>query len=374
MNIAIVHDYLMQIGGAERVLRALLQLYPKAICHIPVFNHRLLRSQFAGVEVVPSFLQHLAHAYTYKLLLGLYPIAIEAYDFRHYDVVLSSSSSFAKGAITTPDTIHINYCHTPARFVWRYHDYINEQEIAFPLRFLARCLIGRLRNWDYIAAQRVDYFIANSHNVARRIQKYYHRASTVIYPPVDVERFHPNESAIGNYYLVVSRLLGYKRVDLAIEACNRLKAPLLVIGEGPDLRRLSRLAGPKTKFIGYATDSEVARAMAHCRALLLPGEEDFGITPLEAMASGRPVIAFGRGGSVETVFPGLTGIHFYEQTVESLVASLHEFEKMDFDPKRLRSWAEQFDISEFKCKIHRFVEGHLTPVAAKPAIGDGKEQ
>ncbi len=358
MRIAIVHDYLMQIGGAERVLRALLQLYPDAVCYIPVFNHRLLKSQFDGIDVVPSFLQHFAHRFTYKLMLGLYPVAIEAYDLRHYDVVISSSSSFAKGVITTPDTIHINYCHTPSRFIWRYHDYLNEQDMSFQQRIIARSLIGRLRNWDYIAAQRVDYYIANSHNVSRRIQKHYHRTATVIYPPVEVERFHPEEANQGEYYLIVSRLLRYKRVDLAIAACKQLNVPLIVIGDGPDMRRLRRMAGPKTKFLGYVTDTEVTKAMAHCRALLLPGEEDFGITSLEAMASGRAVIAYGRGGALETVTPGLTGLLFYEQAVDSMVECMQEFEKVDFDSRRLRAWAQRFDVSEFKRQIKSFVEDH----------------
>ena len=236
--------------------------------------------------------------------MPFYPAAFEHFDFRWFNVVVSSSSSFAKGVITEPETCHICYCHTPSRFAWRYHEYISQGDYGRNVRNTLPFLVHWLRAWDVSAASRVDYFVANSYNVARRIQKYYNRSSEVLYPPVDTKRFYVKQNPAADYFLVVSRLLPYKRVDLAVEACTRLGVRLKVVGTGPELARLKAKAGPTIEFLGRAPDGQVEELLADCRAFLFPGEEDFGITPLEAMASGRPVVAFRAGGAVESVVEG----------------------------------------------------------------------
>lgn len=355
MKIAIVHDYLMQMGGAERVVLALHALYPHAPLYTSVYDPALVRAYFPRAEIRASFLQRVVGPRTYKFALTFYPAAFESFDLRGFDVVLSSSSSFAKGVITPPETCHVSYCHTPARFAWRHHEYIGEKNLSLPSRFVIRSALKKLRMWDLMASYRVDFFLANSANVARRIQTYYRRDSAVIEPPVEITRFRLNAEP-GDFYLVVSRLLRYKRVDLAVEACNRLRRPLIVIGSGPEAKRLRQLAGPTVRLLGQCSDEEVAAHMAACRALIFPGEEDFGITPLEAMASGRPVIAYGAGGARETVLPGVTGLHFAQPDPDSLADALCRFEKQTFDRRALREWAEQFRVPRFQQRIERFVE------------------
>lgn len=280
---------------------------------------------------------------------------------QEYDLVLSSSSSFAKGVITPPETCHVCYCHTPSRFAWRQHEYLSQSRRARLLSPLLLGMLGRLRSWDYESAQRPDYFIANSHNVARRIRKYYRReTAAVIPPPVETSKYAPvSPQEVGAHFLVVSRLVGYKRIDLAIDACNRLHLPLRVVGIGPDLAGLQRKAGPTVQFLGRLSDGEVAAQYARCRALIFPGEEDFGLTPIECMASGRPVVAYGAGGALETVVDGDTGVLFCEQTADSLAAALDTVARLPFSPAALQAHAAGFDLTVFHDRMRRFLDEAL---------------
>jgi glycosyltransferase involved in cell wall biosynthesis len=361
MRTAIVHDFLAQAGGAERVVEQFMQVFPNAPIYTSVFDPNSTLPCFANKDVRTSFLQKwlIARRALHKLALPYYPAAFEEFDLSAYDLVLSSSSSFAKGVITGPQTCHVCYCHTPARFAWRYHEYVGRSLSGKLLTPFLRRVMRELRAWDVEVSQRVDYFIVNSENIANRVRKYYRREpDAVIYPPVDTRKYEPVcPSQVGDYFLVVSRMVGYKRVDLAIEACNRLQVPLHIVGGGPEWSALHRIAGPTIRFLGYLSDAETANEYAHCRAMILPGEEDFGITPLEAMASGRPVIAFGAGGALETVVDGQTGLFFREQHIDSLCAALKSLDPFSFEPALLRAHAMRFDTAVFIEKIREFTEG-----------------
>ena len=356
---ALVHDYLAQAGGAERVVAALHALFPAAPLYTSVYDPKATLSCFSEMDVRTSFLQRslLSSRRFHKLALGLYPLAFEQFDLSGYGLVISSSSAFAKGVITGPETCHICYCHTPARFAWREHDYLLQSRLTRLLAPWICGIISGLRQRDFDSAQRVDSFVANSHNIAGRIRKYYRReVDAVIYPPVETGRFTaaPAEE-IGEHFLVVSRLVGYKRIDLAIEACNRLQVPLRVVGTGPEGRALRHLAGPTVQFLGRLTDAQVAHEYARCRALIFPGEEDFGLTPVECMASGRPVVAYGRGGALETVTAGKTGVFFGEQTPEAVMEALQAVMALQIVPEVLQAEAFKFDTSVFAQKMTAFV-------------------
>ncbi len=356
---ALVHDYLAQSGGAERVVVALHALFPSAPLYTSVYDAKATLACFSEMDVRTSFLQRslLSSRRFHKFALGLYPLAFEQFDLTSYALVISSSSSFAKGVITNPETCHICYCHTPARFAWRQHDYLQQSRVTRLLAPWMRGMISDLRRRDFDSAQRVDYFVANSHNVAGRIRKYYRReVEAVIYPPVETQRFTPAPAEeIGEHFLVVSRLVGYKRIDLAIEACNRLQVPLHIVGAGPEGRALRRLAGPTIRFLGRLPDAQVAQEYARCRALIFPGEEDFGLTPVECMASGRPVVAYGRGGALETVTAGKTGVFFEEQTPEAVMEALQAVATMRVVPELLQAEAFRFDTSVFAQRMRDFV-------------------
>ena len=360
---ALIHDYLAQAGGAERVVAALHDLFPAAPLYTSVYDSKATLPCFSKMDVRTSFLQRslLSSRRFHKFALGLYPLAFEQFDLTDYALVISSSSSFAKGVITGSETCHICYCHTPARFAWRQHEYLQQSRLTRLLTPWMRSMISYLRVRDFDSAQRVDFFVANSYNVAGRIRKYYRReADAVIYPPVETQRFSPAPAdEVGDHYLVVSRLVGYKRIDLAIEACNRLRLPLRVAGTGPEHRSLRRLAGPTIQFLGHLSDAEVAYEYARCRALIFPGEEDFGLTPVECMASGRPVVAFGRGGALETVTAGKTGVFFAEQTVEAVMRALEEVAVMPVHVELLQAEAFRFDTSVFARQISEFVNRAL---------------
>jgi len=360
---ALIHDYLAQAGGAERVVAALHDLFPAAPLYTSVYDSKATLPCFSKMDVRTSFLQRslLSSRRFHKFALGLYPLAFEQFDLTDYALVISSSSSFAKGVITGPETCHVCYCHTPARFAWRQHEYLTQSRLTRLLTPWMRGMISYLRVRDFDSAQRVDYFVANSHNVARRIRKYYRReADAVIYPPVETQRFRPAPAQeIGDHYLVVSRLVGYKRIDLAIEACNRLQVPLRVAGTGPEHRSLRRLAGPTIQFLGRLSDAQVAHEYARCRALIFPGEEDFGLTPVECMASGRPVVAYGRGGALETVTAGKTGVFFEEQTPEAVMRALLEVAEMPVHSETLQAEAFRFDTSVFARQMSAFVNRAL---------------
>ncbi|WP_052888190.1 glycosyltransferase [Thermogemmatispora carboxidivorans] len=360
MRVALVHDYLNQMGGAERVVLALHELFPDAPLYTSIFDPKRVDPAFRRMDIRTSFMQQFplvtSHHQPY---LPFYSYAMESLDLRGYDLVLSSSSAFAKGVITRPETLHICYCHTPMRWCWNYEEYVEREQLGRLARSLLPFLVSRLRLWDQVTAARVDHFIANSPVVAERIRKYYRREAVVIPPPVDASRFKFEPQARGDYFLIVSRLVPYKRIDLAIEACNALRLPLVIIGKGRDLPRLQRLAGPTIRFAGQLSDAEVLDYFAHCRALLFPGEEDFGITPLEAQASGRPVIAYGAGGALASVIEGVTGVFFREQTVESLAAVLATFDERAFDPYTIREHALEFDKPRFQRRMLQFIEAKL---------------
>ena len=355
MKTALVHDYLAQAGGAERVAAAFHTLFPAAPLYTSVYDPAATLPDFAGMDIRTSFLQRwpFSSRRFHKLALPYYPSAFERFSFTGYDLVLSSSSSFAKGVITPPETCHICYCHTPSRFVWRQQEYLAQTRSARAGAALISAVVNSMRSWDVESAQRVDYFVANSYNVARRIRKFYRRdVAAVIYPPVETAKFAPvRPSEVGEHFLVVSRLINYKRLDLAVEACTRLNLPLRIVGIGPDLAALRRIAGPTIQFLGRLSDQQVARELAQCRALIFPGEEDFGITPVECMASGRPVVAYGAGGALETILDGKTGLFFSEQTVDSLAAALGKIALCTFDPAALQAQAFCFDTSVFKTQI-----------------------
>jgi glycosyltransferase involved in cell wall biosynthesis len=289
-----------------------------------------------------------------QLFFPLYPLAFESLNLDGYDVVLSNKSGFCHGVITPPETVHICYCLTPTRYVWRYHDYARRESIGGLARVALQPALTALRMWDRLAADRVDRFIAISNEVQQRIHKYYRRDSTVIYPPVDTERFTPAPSH-DDYYLSVGRLVPYKRVDLAVQACTQLGLPLKVAGKGRDMARLQAMAGPTVEFLGYVPDEELGELMARCRAFLFPGAEDFGITPIQAMAAGRPVIAYAYGGALDTVIEGLSGTLFYEQSVGALSEALEGFRPERYDPARTRAHSEQYDTSVFRLRMTEYV-------------------
>ncbi len=360
MKVAIVHDYLTQAGGAERVAATLHGLFPESLLYTSVYDPKATLAYFDDVDVATSFLQRwpLSSQRMHKFALPLYPTAFEHFDLNGYDLVVSSSSSFAKGVITPPQTCHVCYCHTPARFAWRQHEYLSQSRRGRLVSLLLRNMLGRLRSWDIESAQRPDYYVANSYNVAQRIRKYYRRdVAAVIPPPIETERYAPAPpSEVGSHFLIVSRLVGYKRIDLAVQACSQLGLPLRIVGTGPDLAGLKRIAGPTVEFLGRLPDAAVAREFARCRALIFPGEEDFGMTPLECMASGRPVVAFGAGGALETVCDGKTGVLFQSQTAEALAAALAAVSGMEFSPEALQSYAAGFGVKVFEARMMRFLE------------------
>lgn len=357
MRIALVHDYLVQDGGAERVLRAFQETWPEAPTYALLFDPKRMSPHFRLKDVRTSFLQRVPFATrAYKWLMPAMPVATESYDLSNYDVVLSSTSAFAKGVLTRPDTLHVCYCHTPTRYLWSdTHDYLRDAGVPWILRGAAQSALSAIRTWDRLAADRVDRFIANSETVRRRIAKYYRRESDVINPPVDVSAFRLGRGE-GGYWLAGGRLVGYKRFDLIVQAFNRLGLPLKIFGVGPELRKLRRLANKNIEFLGRVREDEKADLYAGAIAYLHPQEEDFGITAIEAMASGRPVIAYRRGGAVETVVEGVTGKFIDEQNWEALADAVIRFDHSDYHPETIREHARHFDGESFKSRIRRYVE------------------
>jgi glycosyltransferase involved in cell wall biosynthesis len=351
LRVALVHDYLNQMGGAEKVLLALHWMFPTAPVYTTIADEARLPAAFRGMYIRTSFMQRLpgvlAHHQAY---LPLYPLAVERMDLRAYDLVLSDSSAFAKAAIKRPGAVHLCYCHTPMRWAWNYEAYVEREGLSPLVRGILPPVIKRLRRWDVATARRVDHFIANSAAVAERIRRCYGRAAEVIPPPVEVDRFAVARRH-GGYFLVFSRLAPYKRIDLAIAACNALGVSLKIVGGGRDLQRLQALAGPSVQFLGPLPDHEAHAVLAGCRALIFPGEEDFGIAPVEAQACGKPVIAYAAGGALTTVIPGRTGLLFGQQSVEALVAALSAFRDGDFDPWVIRRHAEYFAAPHFERRM-----------------------
>jgi glycosyltransferase involved in cell wall biosynthesis len=354
LRIALVHDYLNQQGGAETVVRVLADMFPAAPLYTSVYDRNRMPATWRELDVRTSYLQRISPRATLsRILLPLYPMAFESFDLDEYDLVLSSTTTFAKGVLTRPETCHVCYCSNPTRLLWMYHRYLEYEPLPRVARRLLPLIATPMRTWDYAAAQRVDYFIANSRNSARRIAKFYRRQSEVVHPPIDASRFQVTDPP-HDFYLIVSRLQPYKRIDLAVRACTQLGLPLRVIGAGPDRGRLEALAGPTVRFLGRCDDAEVAVHMARCRAYIQPGEEDFGLAPLEAQASGRPVIAYGAGGALETVEEGVTGVHFRVQSVDCLVQTMQDFEDR-FDPATVRAHAIKFDRPIFERRLYDLI-------------------
>ncbi len=356
MKLGLVHDHLNQLGGAERVLKALCELYPKAPIHTLIYDAESTQHMFDQYRVIESFLSRFPFARKkFRWYLPMMVSATESYDLSGYDVVLSDSSGLAKGVITPPKALHICYCHTPTRYLWSDHNVIIDKlERRRIVGRLSQMYRSYLRIWDKSAADRVDHFIANSQFVAKRIKKYYRRESVVINPPVDTSRFKISKD-LGDFYLIISRLRPYKRVDIAIKAFNKLGLPLYVIGDGEDEERLKAMAGPHIKFLGFVSDENIINYLSQCKALIYPQEEDFGITSVEAMASGRPVIAYGVGGALETVIPGKTGVLFDEQSWEALADTVIHFKSDEYSPEEIRAHAQQFDVERYKERINDFV-------------------
>lgn len=357
MNVALIHDWLTNMGGAERVVINFKEIYKEAPIYTTLYNPDNLDEELRNINVRTSFLQSSKNLKRgHQKLLPFMPMAFESFDLNEYDIVLSSSSSCAKGVITNPNTMHVCYCHTPMRYAWEYYyEYANEWGLNKIKGRLLKYVMNYIRMWDRVSADRVDYFIANSENVAKRIWKHYRRESVVIHPPVRCNLFSISDID-EDYFLIVSRLVPYKRIDLAVEAFNELGLPLVVIGGGKDLDRLKDMAKDNIKFLGRQSDEVIKEYYSKCRAFIFPGEEDFGITPLEAQASGRPVIAYGKGGALETVIDRKTGVFFKKQNVEYLKRSIKEFENLNFDKLFIRKHAEEFDEEVFKRKIKNFID------------------
>lgn len=357
MKVALVHDHLIQDGGAEHVLRVFQEIWPQAPTYTLLYDKNRSHPAFLSRDIRTSFLQKIPGSLKfYKFLLPLMPHATERHDLTNYDLVISSSSGLAKGVITRPETLHISYCHTPTRYLWSdTHSYVEESNFPRPIKALIPLALTNLRLWDRLTADRVDRFVANSSTVRGRIHKYYRRASDVIPPPVDVSSFSIAPKT-ENFYLIGGRLVPYKRFDIAVKAFSKLGIPLKIFGVGPSFSRLREMAKTNIEFLGQVDDKTRNELYQKCIAFLHPHVEDFGITAIEAMASGRPVIAYAKGGALETIIPGVTGKFIEEQSWEELADTVIRFQPEKFDPLRIRSHALQFDIPHFKERFKRYVD------------------
>ncbi len=367
LRVALVHDWLTGMRGGEKCLEVLCEIFPDApiytLLHVkgamsPLIESKTIHTSF--VQRFPSLEKK------YRSYLPLFPRAIESFDFSGYDVVISSSHCVAKGAIVSSGTLHICYCHTPMRYVWdMYDEYFGKGRAGIVARAAMSIITPYLRRWDVRTAKRVNFFIANSENVRKRIQRIYRRDADVIFPPVDTEQFQISQTRSdqplagkkdGGYHLIVSALVPYKRVDLAIAVFNTNGKRLLIVGKGPDEEKLHSMSKPNIEFLGWRDDHELAKLYAECSALLFPGEEDFGIVPLEAMASGKPVIAYGKGGALETVVEGVTGTFFYEQTEEALASAVERASSSFFNHETIRAHALKFSRTVYKNRMKNFIE------------------
>ncbi|WP_140986290.1 glycosyltransferase [Asticcacaulis tiandongensis] len=354
MKVALVHYWLVGMRGGEKVLETLCDLYPDADIFTLVADPAKLSPTLLRHNIKTSFLQKLGGVKHYQKMLPLMPMALESFDLSDYDLIISSEAGPAKGVITRPDALHICYCHSPMRYIWDlYPQYY--RNAGFLTRLALSLTSPALRTWDVTTAARVDHFIANSAYVAQRIKKYYRRDAHVINPPVDTSRFTAATDT-GDYYLCAGQITPYKKIEIAVDACTRLNRPLVVIGSGADAA-LKRRAGPSVTFLGAVENETMAHYFRTCRALIFPGVEDFGIVPLEVMASGRPVIAFARGGATETVVEGKTGLFFHEQTPEALTDALIRFETTEtqYHPQALQAHAAAYRTPVFREALHSFI-------------------
>jgi glycosyltransferase involved in cell wall biosynthesis len=353
---ALVHDWLVSLGGGEKVLESIFDLYPFPIFTLVQDEKLLFSTKFHQQKIFSSFIQRVPFARKgFRYYLPLFPMAIEQFDLRNYDLILSNSHAVAKGVLTHAGQLHICYCHSPMRYAWDlYHDYVGDvQGIKGKI---VKWTLHYLRNWDIGSLNRVDHFLANSQYIARRIQKVYGREAKVLYPPVDTHLFKRSEKK-EDFYLTVSRLAPYKRIDLIVDAFSHMPDKrLVVIGEGPEFSKIKSKAGKNVELLGYQENGVVRDYMAKAKAFIFAAEEDFGIVVVEAQAAGTPVIAFGKGGAQETVLEGETGLFFNEQTISSLIEAIHRFEKIEFDLSKISAHAAQFGVERFKREFQQFVE------------------
>ncbi len=370
MEVALVHDWLNQMGGAEAVLENLVQLFPRAPIYTSIYWRDEMPPAYMSWDIRPLWLNHAPGIYDHhQRYFALYPAAWSGVNLSRYDVVLSNKSGFCHGVHARhrrKRALHICYCLAPTRYVWTFDEYARSEGMSASVRLSLKPLVAALRRWDYQAAQRVDHFIAISTEIQQRIKRYYKRDSEIIYPPVDIRRFAPQRQR-GDYYLMVSRLIPYKRIDLAIEAFNRLGLPLVIAGGGRDAARLEKLAKPNVQFLGRVPDADLPDLMARCKAFIFPGREDFGITPVEAQASGRPVIAYGAGGALDSVIDGETGVLFEEQTAESLIEAIQRFNTLKLDRDVVRCHAEKFSTEAFKQKLTAFIQAKYADFVKREA-------
>ncbi len=372
MKVALIHDHLAQDGGAEKVLQVLAEMFPQAPIYTLLYEKNNVDKYFKNRQIETSIIQKLPGGVKhYQWYLYFMPIAVEFFDLRGFDLVISDSSSFAKGVITRPDCLHISYCHTPTRYLWSdTHQYINELKYNKWFKKIISLVLNRLRIWDRLAADRVDLFLANSRTVQQRIKKYYRRESTVIYPPVETHKFFLSDLSLQkvseHYFLAGCRLAPYKRIDLVIRAFQQLGSDyqLKIFGDGVDLKRLRKIAGTSTNitFLGRVSEKEKAQLFSQAQAFINPQEEDFGITMVESLASGRPVIAYRRGGATEIVTEHQNGLFFNEAQAESLATVIRSFRSEDFQPEEIRQSAQIFSVENYKNNLTNFIKEHYQQV------------
>lgn len=370
MNVLIAHYWLVSMRGGEKVVEALCDLFPDADIFTLFADEKALSPKIKRHKIYTSGLNRLPYVKKYYTsLLPLFPFALEGFEATKYDLIISSESGPAKGIIPRPDAVHVCYVHSPMRYLWdQYHEYKGQSGLL--TRLMMPLFAPPLRLWDVSTAVRVDAFAANSSHIANRVRRFWDRDAAVIYPPVATGDFAAADKT-DDFYLCAGQLVGYKRVDLAVEAFTQMGKPLVVIGTGPHEKRLKKIAGPTVKIMGYQPFSVLQDHLARCRALIFPGEEDFGIIPVEAMACGRPVVAYGRGGALETVVDGKTGVLFPSQTVEGVKAAVADFERCEpeLDPVAIRAHAETFDVAHFKAKMRAFVDKAIAQhYARRPSI------
>ena len=353
---AIIHDWVCNYGGADRVLEELLKIMPDSPVYIGCYMNSQLSPMLLEADLRPSSLQKKQNQKkdNHQKLLPFMPTAFEEFDLNEYDIVVSDSSCCAKGVITNPDTLHICYCHTPMRYAYEFY-YEYTQNMNPIKKKIVKYFMNYLRLWDVLSSNRVDYFVANSKNVANRIRKHYDRESEVIYPPVDVSYFQPQDVE-GEFYLCVSRIIKHKRIDLLVEAFNNLNRELYIIGEGEEQKKLQQKSHKNIHFLGRQPDQIVREYYSRCKAFIFPTDEDFGMTPVEAQACGSPVIAFSKGGALETVIEGVTGIFFDSQTPDSLFEAVFRLDNVKIDKESCRKNAERFSAELYGIKMRDFIE------------------
>lgn len=365
MKVALIHDFLIQNGGAEAVLKIFAQMFSDAPIFTLVYDEKKMDPYFRDKKIIPSFIQKIPFGKKkYQWFLPLMPLAIEQLNLMDYDLIISSSSAFANAVITNPDSMHICYCHTPTRYLWTdSYEYVRDLKYNILVKKIIPFTLHKIRMWDRIAAERPNYILANSKCVQKRIKRYYNRDSDIIYPPVEISKFSIADNIEidkrKGYFLIGGRLVAYKRFDMVVKAFNKLGMHLKVFGEGPEMGKLRKMARNNIEFLGRVSDEERQKLYRGAIAFLNPQEEDFGITAIESMASGRPVIAFKRGGALETVIEGITGEFFALQDWASLADTIIKFKPEKFDPSRIRAHAEKFDVENFKKKIREFIDKKL---------------